>query len=147
MSRSSALGAATHVEPTPQDRDQLAAVLNFLAAMDAGALQLLGGPVLPPALTAVVAAAATQLSQGHGVTVVASETMLTPEDVAELLGLSRPFVVRLMDDGKIPFEFKPGSRHRVVRLSDALDFQAARERRRAGRRQIADTIDDNRLPY
>jgi excisionase family DNA binding protein len=81
-------------------------------------------------LTTVVAAAAAQLSEGHGVTVVASETMLTPEDVAELLGLSRPFVVRLMDEGKIPFQFKPGSRHRVVWLADALDFQASRERRR-----------------
>lgn len=39
---------------------------------------------------------------GHAVTVLASHVRLTPAEVGELLGLSRPFVVRLLDAGEIP---------------------------------------------
>ncbi|MGA2307756.1 MAG: excisionase family DNA-binding protein [Acidimicrobiales bacterium] len=62
-----------------------------------------------------------------------AETILTPAEAAQLLGLSRPFVVRLLDDGEIPSERLPGSRHRRVRLSDVLAFSARREQRREGR--------------
>jgi excisionase family DNA binding protein len=57
--------------------------------------------------------------------------MLTPAEAGELLGLSRPFTSRLLDAGEIPSERLPGSRHRPVRLSDVLAFQARRESRRA----------------
>ena len=51
---------------------------------------------------------------------LATEVRLTPAEVGELLGLSRPFVVRLLDAGEIPAEHLPDSRHRVVRLADVL---------------------------
>ena len=68
-------------------------------------------------------------------------------EVGELLGLSRPFVVRLLDDGEIPSEFLPDSRHRVVRLADVLEFQTKRERRRSGRRHVAEAVEAAGLPY
>jgi excisionase family DNA binding protein len=102
---------------------------------------------LPASLVAVLVASASELAAGHAVTVLASEVRLTPADVGELLGLSRPFVVRLLDAGEIPSEFLPGSRHRLVRLTDVLEFQARRERRRAGRRQISEAVESGGLPY
>lgn len=102
---------------------------------------------LPESLVAVLLATAGQLSQGHGVTVLATEVRLTPAEVGELLGLSRPFVARLLDAGEIRAERLPESRHRVVRLSDVLEFQARRERRRAGRRRVAEAVGDADLPY
>jgi excisionase family DNA binding protein len=83
----------------------------------------------------------------HAVTVLASDVRLTPAEVGELLGLSRPFVARLLDAGEIKSEHLPGSRHRVVRLTDVLDFQAHRERRRTGRRRMADAVESADLPY
>jgi len=73
--------------------------------------------------------------------VLATEVRLTPAEVGELLGLSRPFVARLLDAGEIPSDRLPDSRHRVVHLADVLEFQLRRERRRAGRRRIADAAD------
>jgi hypothetical protein len=35
----------------------------------------------------------------------------------------------------------------VVQLADVLDFQTRRERRRTGRRQIADVVESADLPY
>ena len=41
---------------------------------------------------------------------------------------TRPFVVRLLDDGAIPSQHLPQSRHRKVLLSDVLVFQERRAR-------------------
>ncbi|WP_322770470.1 helix-turn-helix domain-containing protein [Frankia sp. Cr1] len=68
-------------------------------------------------------------------------------EAGELLGLSRPFVSRLLDAGEIPSERLPESRHRRVRLSDVLAFQQQRESRRAGRRIIAEAADAAGIPY
>jgi excisionase family DNA binding protein len=98
-------------------------------------------------LLRVLQAAADELSAGHAVTVLASEVRLTPAEAGDLLGLSRPYVARLLDRGDIPAEYLPDSRHRMVRLADVLEFQARRERRREGRRRIAEAIDSEDLPY
>jgi excisionase family DNA binding protein len=102
---------------------------------------------VPEALMKVLVASAGELSEGHSITVLPSDALLTPSEVAELLGLSRPFVVRLLDAGDLPSERLPRSRHRRVRLADVLTFQARRERRREGREAIADAVAAADLPY
>ncbi|MDR3360774.1 MAG: excisionase family DNA-binding protein [Bifidobacteriaceae bacterium] len=79
------------------------------------------------ALTRVVKA----LRQGCAVTVAPVSMRLTTSQAAEMLGVSRPTFVRLLDDGEIPYD-RP-RRHRLVRLDDVLAFK---ERRRAGRRAL-----------
>ncbi|MEZ5266204.1 MAG: excisionase family DNA-binding protein, partial [Acidimicrobiales bacterium] len=76
-----------------------------------------------------------------------SDAVLTPAEVGELLGLSRPFVTRLLDDGEMPSERLPGSKHRRVRLEDVLAFAERRDRRRDGRRKIAEVVAAEELPY
>jgi excisionase family DNA binding protein len=78
---------------------------------------------------------------------IPAEVMLTPTETAELLGLSRPFVARLLDRGDIPSELLPESRHRRIKLEDVLAFQDRRERRSEGRRRIADIAASADLPY
>jgi excisionase family DNA binding protein len=72
---------------------------------------------------------------------------LTPAEAAELLGLSRPFVARLLERGDIPSELLPESRHRRIKLEDVLAFKDRRERRTEGRRRIADITAAAGLPY
>jgi excisionase family DNA binding protein len=76
-----------------------------------------------------------------------AEVTLTPTDASELLGLSRPFVARLLDRGDIPSELLPESRHRRIRLEDVLAFQVRRESRAEGQRRIADVAGTADLPY
>jgi excisionase family DNA binding protein len=142
------LSTATRVEPAAEDREQVAAVTQAVAGAHEVVLRLPSGEVtLPASLVAVLLAGARQLSAGRGVVVLAAEISLTPAEVGEVLGLSRPFVARLLDAGEIPSEFLPDSRHRVVRLADVLEFQAKRERRRRGRRRVAEAVQDAGLPY
>jgi hypothetical protein len=75
-----------------------------------------------------------------------AEVQLSANGTAELLSLSRPFVARLLEAGVIPSANRPGSSHRVVRLTDVLEFRQRRMRRTEGRRQIADALEDTDLP-
>ena len=104
MARSSVLGAAAHVEPSPADRDSAAAISRAATGVSEATLRLPSGEeiTLPASLVDVLRASAGELSQGHGITVLATEVRLTPAEVGELLGLSRPFVARLLDAGEIP---------------------------------------------
>jgi excisionase family DNA binding protein len=145
----SVLGRATRVEPRAEDRVSTAEVSRAVNGVSELVLRLPDGSeiILPAPLVKVLVATASELSEGHEVTVLASDVRLTPAEAGELLGLSRPFVARLLDAGEIPSEHLPGSRHRVVRLADVIDFQARRERRRTGRRRIADAVESAALPY
>jgi len=83
------------------------------------------------------------MAQGQAVKVVPVSQRLTTQEAADLLGVSRPAVVKLLGSGEIPFEL-PG-RHRRVRLADVLAYRerASDERRVALDRmvEIADAAD------
>jgi len=74
---------------------------------------------------------ATAMAHGQGVIVIPQNSLLTTQEAAELLGISRPTLVRLLEDGEIPYEQR--GRHRRIMLADLLAYQASirRERREA----------------
>lgn len=150
MARASVLSSAVRVEPKKAERESAAQVARAVGSRRSSLmLQLPDGTTvpLPRALVEVLRASADELADGHAVTVLPSEVALSPAEAAELLGLSRPFVVRLLDEGEIPSERLPRSRHRRVLLSDVLAFQARRDRRRTGRKRIAVAVEEAGLPY
>ena len=102
---------------------------------------------LPESLTRIVAAIVEAINAGSAVLALPVETRLTPAETAQLLGYSRPFVARLLDEGAIPSTYLPGSTHRTIRLPDVLEFQARRERRAEGRRRIMEIAEEYGFPY
>lgn len=150
MARSGVLKHAVRVDPTKDQAESAGEVAEALeSGLDAVVLTFPNGRqvALPSSLAEVLRASAREVADGHGLTVLPSDAKLTPAEAAELLGLSRPFVARLLDEGEIPSERLPGSRHRRVRLADVLEFEARRDRKREGRRRIAEAVADAGLPY
>mgnify|MGYP005838337017 FL=1 len=62
-----------------------------------------------------------EISQGNPISIVPVATEMTTQAAAELLGCSRPHVVRLLEEGKIPFT-KVG-RHRRIKYEDIVKFK------------------------
>ncbi|MFD4441345.1 excisionase family DNA-binding protein [Nocardia sp. NPDC058519] len=119
----------------PEHPDQLVEVRRFLdATPDTAEVTILrstAGEVvaLPAEVFEGLRLVALALSEGKAVTVAPLHTTLTTQEAAELLGMSRPTFVKLLNSGSIPFT-RPG-RHRRVRLADVLSFREHRRTERA----------------
>lgn len=61
------------------------------------------------------------VAEGHAITLVPIHAELTTQEAANLLSVSRPYLIQLLEKGKIPFH-KIG-RHRRILFADILKFQ------------------------
>ncbi len=68
------------------------------------------------------------LSDGKAVATTPAAEVLTTQGAAAVLGVSRQFLVRLLDEGRIPFH-RVGTHRRVYR-NDLLAFRKERDHRR-----------------
>lgn len=78
---------------------------------------------LPEDLARVIAGALAEVAAGYRVHIATEDEELTTQETADLLGVSRPYLVGLLEEGKIPFH-KVGA-HRRVRFEDALAYRQA----------------------
>jgi excisionase family DNA binding protein len=85
---------------------------------------------LPASLFLVLKRAAAALERGGIVTVIPQDRELTTQEAADMLNMSRQYLIRLVEKGEIPHT-KTGT-HRRIRLED---LQAYRARRDAERRE------------
>lgn len=83
----------------------------------------------------------TELAGGRRISVVPADEELTTQAAADLLGVSRPHLVKLLRDGAIPYR-KVGNRHRV-RASDLLAYKQVRDaERRAALERLTRLTED-----
>jgi len=133
----------------PEDPADLARFARGLTDVKAPARARLVGPDgaqidIPEDLYGVLRDVVDALSQGLAITIAPHNTMLTTQEAADLLNVSRPTLVRLLTDGEIPHTLR--GRHRRVLLRDILDYtERTRTDRRAALDQMAADAEDDGL--
>ncbi|MDN5976629.1 helix-turn-helix domain-containing protein [Acidipropionibacterium jensenii] len=93
---------------------------------------------LPPQVAEILGQVVAAMCDGLAVTVAPQTRELSTQQAADLLGISRPTLVRLLEEGEIPF--MKARRHRRVMLADILEFQK-RQRHQADQ-ALADIVAD-----
>lgn len=124
------------VVPTPDDAELAAKASRLLsrrATKTALRIHLDDGEelTLPMAAAKLLTHLLTEMSQGNAVTLIPLHAELTTRQAADFLNVSRPHIVKLLEQKKIPYH-KVGT-HRRIRFSDLEAFKQTQEatRRRA----------------
>ncbi len=91
--------------------------VQFLDANGAGNILLLPAPALR-LLNDIL----KEMAKGNAVTLMPIHALLSTQAAADILNVSRPFLIGLLDAGKIPYR-RLGS-HRRIRFQDVMDFKA-----------------------
>jgi excisionase family DNA binding protein len=136
----------TPVAAPPDQQAQVAALSRVLEGMvqlpkrRAPKCQLVGPDgesiPIPEAVFYVLERVAEVLARGDSLTIVPVGKEVTTQQAADLLNVSRQYLVRLLDEGRIPFR-KTG-KHRRLRIEDVLAFKEQRDKdRRAGLRELS----------
>lgn len=86
-----------------------------------------------------------RLAAGEAVQVVSADALLTTRQAAELLGISRTYLVRLVDEGQIPAHMV--GTHRRLRAGDVLAYRRARDERLAKVAAIAEADEALGIKY
>lgn len=103
-------------------------------ALSAGAtLRLDGGAVaveLPRPVLDLLSAALVELAAGRQVTLLPEDTEVTTQQAADLLNVSRPYLIQMLERGELPF--RTVGTHRRVPIQPLLAFKEALAAKRRG---------------
>ena len=102
--------------------------------------------VLPRKAVELLRNILTEMAQGHAVTILPVHAELTTQEAANILNVSRPHLVKLLEDGDIPF-FKVGS-HRRIRLLELMAYSSrCAEESEAALQELVDQAQELDMGY
>ena len=123
------------LSPDPSEQDELVELREQLARI-AGQRRPVARLVapdgseveIPASAFAALRAVVRDMAQGLTITLIPHDKELTTKEAADILGVSRPFLVQLLDRDEIPYH-RVGT-HRRLRVEDVLGYRELRAKRR-----------------
>jgi excisionase family DNA binding protein len=103
-----------------QEADQVSDA-PVLAAPD-GSMSL----AIPPSVFRILRFVVHHMARGDAISLMPVHLQLTTQEAADLLGVSRPFLIKLLEQGAMPFT-RTG-RHRRIKLHDVMAYKEWRDR-------------------
>ena len=129
------IAVAESITPTREDaqqaRESIARLAQHLHSGDTVSLQITGTDQsslelpIPHTVLRLLTTILAELAEGHGITLIPENGELTTQQAADLLNVSRPYLIGLLERGEIPFR-KVGT-HRRVLLADLLAYRTRAE--------------------
>ena len=129
--------AQLHPPPNVQDsqfaREATARLVPFVQAQKPLKLQIVEAEnqeplVLPVGALALLKDVLEAMAAGRSITMIPHHAELTTMEAADILNVSRPYLIKLLEGGEIPFR-KVG-RHRRILMEDLMAYKEESDRNR-----------------
>ena len=91
--------------------------------------------VIPASVYSLLGQVVRAMASGQVISIVRHNRELTTQQAADILNVSRPFLVKLLENGEIPY-IKVGSHRRIL----FQDLMVYKEQRKVKRRQLLDQL-------
>ncbi len=132
----------TILEPVQPDQEAIATASAAVDRIRADLARHPGGPAtlhlrvdedvdelaVPRSAVELFVQVLAHMAAGHGVSVVPGHAELTTQQAADLLNVSRPYLIRLLDQGDV--EYRKVGKHRRIRAASLFGFMRANDHRR-----------------
>lgn len=124
--------------PTAEDKECASALRGLIEGEKSTAVELcvpdprmkkLVEIPLTPSMSELLLDLLRCIANGDAVAIVPIQQLLTTQQAAALLNVSRPYFIKLLEDQKIPHSFV--GRHRRVRAEDVFAYKAAIDQARS----------------
>ena len=92
--------------------------------------------LLPESLSAALGQIVSQLMHGNAIRVASIHEELTTQEAADILNVSRPYLIKLLEEGTIPYVMT--GTHRRIRFNDLMEYKRIREAER--KRGLAELV-------
>ncbi|AFZ06278.1 DNA binding domain protein, excisionase family [Oscillatoria nigro-viridis PCC 7112] len=129
----------------PEQEQEAIAKLDQILSLESAQPKLVGSNgeeiIIPRSVYNLLGQVVRAMASGQAISLVPHNREITTQEAADILNVSRPFLVKLLEKGEIPY-IKVGS-HRRILFQDLMTYKEQRKiQRRQGLKELTQFLQD-----